>query len=81
MHFDSNKLYNKIGGTTAVRRLEIASFLMLEQNTIYCDVKPLYSYVKFLYRYNDEIKNIGIRINLLLRVKSVAGGFVVRKII
>ena len=31
--------------------------------------------------YNDEIKNIGIRINLLHRVKSVAGGFVVLKII
>ena len=32
-------------------------------------------------RYNDEIKNIEIRINLLHRVKFVAGGFVVRKII
>ena len=30
--------------------------------------------------YNDEIKNIGIRINLLHRVKFVAGGFVVRKL-
>jgi len=53
----------------------------LNRIQIYCDDKPLYSYVKFLYRYNDEIKNIEIRINLLHRVKFVAGGFVVRKII
>lgn len=71
----------KYGGTTAVRRLERASFLCLNRIQIYCDDKPLYSYVKFLYRYNDEIKNIEIRINLLHRVKFVAGGFVVRKII
>jgi len=53
----------------------------LNRIQIYCGDKQLYSYVKFLYRYNDEIKYIGIRINLLHRVKSVAGGFVVRKII
>jgi hypothetical protein len=51
----------------------------LNRIQIYCDDKQRYSYVKFLYRYNDEIKNIEIRINLLHRVKSVAGGFVVRK--